>query len=76
MEPKEHDRDDNTKYLVQCEHCKGWMLIVEGARRVCRDCVNKLNQVTTLKAEEEKRKAEERSWAAEERRLWQNREVG
>jgi len=52
------------------------MLIVEGARRVCRDCVNKLNQVTTLKAEEEKRKAEERSWAAEERRLWQNREVG
>jgi hypothetical protein len=77
MEPKRDDEyRDNTRYLVQCDQCKAWMLIVEGMRRICRDCNARLGQATNLKSEEEKHKAELRAWWNEERRLAGSREVG
>lgn len=47
-----------------------------GARRVCKECLEKVNKPLSLKEEEEKWEAERRAWTDEERRLWQNREVG
>lgn len=74
---EEPNRDEDRMILTKCTSCGRMMMTMRvGTRRVCKECLDKVNKPISYKDEEEKWLSEKKAWADEERRMWQNREVG